>query len=549
MFAGKLAEKQRLPANEVFENIPPKAEMYPGTLLNPDGTVLDIGSIDDDRLKATHLSAEAEVDPSSFGSSAAVYVWPFLNRYRDRLTIGAAVSDAGYYIVPSDSYAVLVADSKAAKAVLQRGAGLQLVDRAWSGRLTLRISRKSGVDDTSWAELVAAVGDDIDQAAQRAAVDAEDADRVIDPPTEDATSFNLAIGKPVVCAYSLVELRRVDRAVAPRRLLVGGSADQLMPRALPTPPRAPRPWTLATVSSGWYSAMATMNQPWNGESAAVLAGALASYQPAASLHLAATREQPLTSEATLQFARQVAEDAKRRHARLVVFYYVGHMVTYEDNSLALLMGDAGRTRVAARRVGDLAPMGGNLAELARSLGTIARKAAPPLGELDVADLYDAIASTGTAFVLLIDGCMQADKFASFRERLGLVIGPKQESELFVGPGTATDALRSFADGLRHFPDGQSYLSSKNPVVLGAAPGTIASVQENPTWRWGAPVGPLARYVATTVQRSELWADRPSLPRLLNWSAENQQVGEINLKGTISWSDWLPLLSARTALPS
>jgi len=239
MFAGKLAEKQRLPANEVFENIPPKAEMYPGTLLNPDGTVLDIGSIDDDRLKATHLSAEAEVDPSSFGSSAAVYVWPFLNRYRDRLTIGAAVSDAGYYIVPSDSYAVLVADSKAAKAVLQRGAGLQLVDRAWSGRLTLRISRKSGVDDTSWAELVAAVGDDIDQAAQRAAVDAEDADRVIDPPTEDATSFNLAIGKPVVCAYSLVELRRVDRAVAPetsRRRLRRPTNAKSTPDAAAGPP-------------------------------------------------------------------------------------------------------------------------------------------------------------------------------------------------------------------------------------------------------------------------------------------------------------------------
>jgi hypothetical protein len=544
--AMRLAEISGLPGPEIFENLPSRTGFLPGTFLNPDGSLLDVGTVEDDQAARTGLSTSAELDTESFSPPERFWIWPFVGRFRDRLTVTAGITDGALHVAGRETYSRHLEDSRSAQDLLARGLEPLLIDRAWRAQITLDIGRRSGVDDEAWAEVIRAVQADADAAEQKGAFDRQEHDSIDPAPEPDDASFRLTLGKRVTCAYSVVKLSRGGKTF----LAVRGRTES---SALPTyaavkePPSASiRPWTLATVSSGWYSEMATMNQPWNAISAKVAAAALRSYHPVASSELVATRERPLAKELTLAYARQVAKDAKSRRGHLIVFYYIGHMVTYEDNSLALLMGDAGRTRLPAAQSDGLAKMGGNLADLSRMMSAIQRKAQPPKGELELSSLYQALASGGLPFILLVDGCMQAAAFAEFRERLGLVIGPDQENELFVGQGSATDALRQFTDGLVHFADRQPYLSSANPVVLGAAPGTVANPLRNPVWQWGAPVGPLANYIATTVERSKLWQDRPSLARLLNWSAETARVGETNLKGTMSWSDWLPLLSAKTS---
>ena len=489
----RLAELSGLPASEAFDNLPPRSGFLPGTLLNPDGSLLEAGIVQDGQALKTGLSASAELDGSSLlALPERIWVWPSLCWFRDRISVSATAADGTLYATGAGAHETRLKDSKWARDLMARGSELFLIDRIWQARVSLEISRGSGTGDDDWAELIQAVLDDMDRAEQRGAFEAGEHDGVDPQPDSADPGFRLNLGKSVTCAFSMVRLSRRAGPVTATRV---GAAVGGRPAYVPvteTASVAMRPWTLATVSSGYYSDMATMNQPWNATSAEVAASALRSYRPTAVRGLAATPTRPLTRDLTLAFARDAARDAKSRRARLMVFYYIGHMVTYDDNALALLMGDAGRTRVAGGRTEGLESMGGNLADLARAMVAIGRRADPPRGELELADLYEALASGGVPFILLVDGCMQAEAFAAFRERLGLVIGPHQESELFVGPGSAPQALRRFTDGLMHFADGQSYLSSRNPVVLGSAPGTVANPLRNPVWEWGAPAGSLGQ---------------------------------------------------------
>lgn len=544
--ADELARLTSIPSGELVQNLPPRTDIYPGSLLNPDLSILDAGGIDDNDLQSRGMSLRATIAPESF-STDAVWKWPFLNRFRDKIQVSAEVTDAASHAIEPGSLNERLNQSEAAKALIRRGIEPFLVDRVWQGHVRLVVSRKPNVSDQAWDEVADAARGDMDPASRRGAYSMAELSI-----KEGEPSFALSFNDPIVFAYSVLKARGRDTIGSngsfATRLQSADLKRLVSSSVIETPPMAPRPWVLATVSSGWYSRMATMDQPWNSASAASAAASLSAYRPSLVRQLEATRERTLTQESTLAFVRSAVLDAKKNRARLLVLYYIGHMVTHDDDTLALLMGDAGPSRSSAAAPADLSAMGGNLADLARSMSAIQRKVAPPPGELQLSDLYDAVASGGVPFVLIVDGCLEAPDFGAFRDRLGLVIGPRQLTELYIGNGSPAAALSSFADRLRHFPDGQAFLSSWNPVILGAAPGTFAYERENPNWEWGAPVGPLASYIAMTVERSKLWPDRPPLAQLLSWSAENKLVGEINLKGTISWSDWPHLLSIRSTAP-
>ncbi|MBV8589502.1 MAG: hypothetical protein JO212_05485 [Acetobacteraceae bacterium] len=545
-----------VPAAELIPNLPPRTDRLPGALFNPDSSILDIGSINDADLRSSGLSLRAALAPESF-SSEAVWRWPFLSRYRDKFQISVEITGAASYAIKSISERL--DDSESARELIDHGIQPILIDRVWQGYIQLIVSRKLGVSDNAWAEVINAVRHDMDPTSPTNRDACSDSELSI---KEGQLGFALSVqwfdpvqqtcrSDPVVFAYSALRLGRPgsigSNLSSPTRVL-SGELGRLGTLPAEMPATTPRPWALATVSSGWYSLMATMNQPWNSISAATVEKSLSAYRPTFTRRLEAARERTLTREATLDFVRSVALEAKKRQARLLVLYYIGHMVTHDDDTLALLMGDATRGGGSAQSPDVFYSTGGNIADLGRAATAIRRKLQPPEGELQLGDLYDAAASGGVPFVLIVDGCLEAPKFAAFRDRLGLIIGPQQLLNVFVGPDSPENAISRFSDRLRHFPDGQPFLSSKNPVILGAAPGTVAYERENLAWEWGAPIGPLASYIATTVERSKFWPDRPSLAQLLNWSAENKRLGENNLKGTISWSDWSQFLSMRSTPP-
>ena len=105
----------------------------------------------------------------------------------------------------------------------------------------------------------------------------------------------------------------------------------------------------------------------------------------------------------------------------------------------------------------------------------------------------------------------------------------------------TAALNSQLAELRNYPNDFPYLKSAAPIVLGSTPGTAANQEPNPLWLLGGAVGPIARRLFDTVARTRWDSERPSLIRILNFTADRQSIGPQELTGTVSWSDWLPYL--------
>src|SRR5207248_1588832 len=103
------------------------------------------------------------------------------------------------------------------------------------------------------------------------------------------------------------------------------------------------------------------------------------------------------------------------------------------------------------------------------------------------------------------------------------------------------ALRNAIQKLSAYSEDFPWLRSPDATVLGATPGTLAFAHDHPKWLLGAPTGPIAWRLAGSVERTRYDANRPNLIRLLNWTAERQPIGEQALRGTVSWSDWLPYL--------
>lgn len=220
-------------------------------------------------------------------------------------------------------------------------------------------------------------------------------------------------------------------------------------------------------------------------------------------------------------------------------YYIGHMERAGTGSLSLLMADAPEKG----RVRPTAPAGriGNLRELMQVVDQSEAELAPRQGSLDVALMHRRLGTAKIPFVLLVDGCLEDSSYAAARERLGIVVDARGGEPVYIGPGDAGSALRQALAALRDYPRDFPWLKSKDAVVLAATPGTLAYQEDHPVWALGAPVGPIARRLMATAIRTRWNSDRPSLIRLLGFTADRQEIGPQELTGSVSWSDWLPYL--------
>src|SRR5262249_21660479 len=111
-------------------------------------------------------------------------------------------------------------------------------------------------------------------------------------------------------------------------------------------------------------------------------------------------------------------------------------------------------------------------------------------------------------------------------------------------------VSDFANSLRNYGVALPYATTVNPVIFAARPGTRAPASLNPIWQTGSRVGPIAARASRLAIVDETSAERRPLAILVRDLAEYRGTGQIDTKGTISWSDLDGFEAAvRVAAPS
>jgi hypothetical protein len=387
-----------------------------------------------------------------------------------------------------------------------RSSATRTVQRSWMARMAIEIAPGTGLGDENWSALRKIV-------------------------LNDQTGTMRFGGN----AKSIV-LRWPDKIAVAIEFIPAVGQGALQPGRIVAPKR----WALATIASGLYQFLPPgMNQDWNAQSADLVVESLRDWKPALVRTLMPEGPLGLSRDAVLSFLDKFASDAKSAKAELLVVYYVGHMERTGTGSLSLLMGDA----PAQRQLRAPAPTSGigNLRDIMQVVDQAEAELAPRPGTLDVAVVHRRVGRAKIRFVLLVDGCLEDPTFAEARRRLGIVVDAHGGEPVYVGPDDAGTALRTQIAQLEAYPQDFPWLKSKDATVLGATPGTVAYGQLHPTWLLGGTVGPIAKKLFGVAARTRWDPERPSLIRILNFSADRQAIGPQELVGTVSWSDWLPLL--------
>jgi hypothetical protein len=271
------------------------------------------------------------------------------------------------------------------------------------------------------------------------------------------------------------------------------------------------PWTLATISSGYYQNLRTSNLPWNSRSADVIEGALGLLLPQSTLRLRATLDHPVTSDVLTQFIASLEVAAQKARSQFIVVYFIGHTLSWPNRDIALLLGEAGEIPEPKRqytndaiseRVGENV---GSLFKLADALNANLEQLPP--GYVPLRNLYAELETAKIPFALIVDGCLRNDEFEQFRNGLGLTSDSSTRTFFYTGPdGKLLMSLDALDGRLRHFADSLPYLHTRNPLILAAKPGTFAQPWPDPDLDW-SEVGPLSARIANYVHAS-VWDQDP-----------------------------------------
>ncbi|MDI1312895.1 hypothetical protein [Prosthecobacter sp.] len=164
---------------------------------------------------------------------------------------------------------------------------------------------------------------------------------------------------------------------------------------------------------------------------------------------------------------------------------------------------------------------------------------PTPGFLTLDSLHGTAVMAGIPFCVVVDGCLQDVSFIESMTALGFQYDEKNPSQFYyVGQSeVVTREAWDMAQAMRNFGRQRPFLSSSNPVTLAAKPGTFAMAQANPFVIGGPAIGPLALRAHRLAWRTMLSREPWDLFTLVRRLAEFNGVGEINLEGSISWSDF------------
>jgi hypothetical protein len=479
---------------------PPRQGLVPGDIIDPQLRVIEHSTIDSPAQVDGKPEINIPLSAADLNPIEAFWTWRNILVAPQALNISLSIRNLKIQSsLPTSNTELAEASS--------RSAPLMVVSHSYIADAFLKLSPKTDTAKADWVQMRRAVLADQSGTAH------------LEP---NGGSISLRFPKRITLAIETEVLGHVtNKSQGPGPLI------------------NPKLWALATIASGRYDYAVALNQDWNVQSANVLAESLSEWKPLFVSTLTAAGDHGLRNTDVASFLRQFARRAQREKIQLLVIYYVGHMERLGTGGLALLMGDAPAKLPDEPVVTNEGS--GNLRDLAQIIDQAQATLAPPAGTIDAAVIHRSVAMAKIPFVLLIDGCLTDPSYADARTRLGIVVDSRGGEPVYIGPDDAGTALRKQVELLQSYSVDFPWLKSKNPTILGATPGTAAYADDNPIWALGAKIGPIAAKIAGTINRTRWNSDRLSLIRILDLAADRSEIGPQELTGTVSWSDWLPLL--------
>ena len=151
------------------------------------------------------------------------------------------------------------------------------------------------------------------------------------------------------------------------------------------------------------------------------------------------------------------------------------------------------------------------------------------------------------FAIVVDGCYAADAISKLREELRFT----PWGDYYGDADSPMREIHEYQQALRAYGEAP-YLRSANPVIFAARPGTLAIVARHPFFDGDlvGGVGPLAAKLGGTYQYALEHREDLSLGVWLRRITDFAGTGELDVKGSISWSSFdalwvLPMLSFGT----
>jgi hypothetical protein len=422
-----------------------------------------------------------------------------------------------------------------------RGNNPFVVVRAFEGTLETRLTKSGKESARAW--------DDVKESARRSSKASQTNTTRISLAGTSEDEVIVSWPTPVVFAYEVQKASLITTHLGTKPDDVNFAPVSVSDLTNATP-KNPKPtaksegtggWAMLTIASGYYPQVQFLNQEWNASSAGVFEDALLPYHPSSVLRLRSSADTSLTANLVLSNATQFVKHATEEGRSLVVVYYVGHTVSGASGNLWLVQSDATVDSIqdAGKTPPNLKPVGENLDQLSKIADAVqATYGDGPKGMLAVEKLCAALSEGGVRFALIIDGCMEDQAFKDMANAVGFQFNPRYPELFYVGKSdVVTTEMSDFANLLDHFGQSMPCLRSENPVILAAKPGTVALGVKNPFVEGGPPLGPLAVRAKEVVTAGLLNGESPPLATVIKSLASYRGVGEINLKGSISWSDF------------
>jgi len=523
--------------DDFFINLPPADSRYPGAILAGNKLLVLQPSTANDRgfLTGQHFSLTA--DDSTVADAAGSLDSDLIRsaaKDRENVSLELVIDDGTVIELPVPELKRLLLESESAKSAANKGVDPLIVDRAYVGTLTFVLKRKSDAG----AKLVSDIAKSGALASSTVAK--------LDATRAAEGELKVTISDPIVFAFEVSAASYITNnlSIAPtdvnfRRVRPADLSG--LPSTPASSSRPDVPWTLGTISSGYFPAMQTLTQTWNASSADLVENTLTYFHPSSHLELRSTKDAPLTRKILDEFLTDLAAMSSRNQSRFIVLYYVGHTVSWPNGDIAIVLGDATAIPNLERPGSKDAvtqQLGSNIGDLMQLADTLtANLEQLPPGYLPLREVYAELEKTRLPFLLAIDGCLRNDDFEKFRASLGIIGDQNSGSFFFVDANQQlASSLSAFDVHLRHFADGLPYLHSENPVILAAKPGTFALPGDNPDISWTA-AGPLAWRMTQYVRSSLLVPSPPNLADVFSNITDYAGTGEITPKGSISWSDF------------
>ena len=260
--------------------------------------------------------------------------------------------------------------------------------------------------------------------------------------------------------------------------------------------------------------------------------------------LAPLRDSGTLSEA--EFYRQI-DLAKAQTGGLdaLIIYHMGHAVSLGFGQLFLVMSDCEASlpeqndfALLRHQINQEKGPGTGSAEgvLAGIIQAVEAESSPEgaAGLVPLSAVYKRLEVVGIPFALLIDGCYDRDDMEKLKTQLSM-----DSASNYYGPNVSSSeeqlAYQHVMDSFGQVP----YLRSTNVVILAAKPGSKAIVVKNPLsdWSFSPDVGPLAAKLASRLDSKFTWDLGVMWSDILAGLASWRGTGEIDFKGSISWSDF------------